>query len=325
MPITKLKSFIQSLVCDTDTVHMFWHHDDTSNKTIKDHNHTAKSIVKRWLPNQKAIHNIQNIQWSHRLIHDSFDIQNLQTANKMAAVAFENVLQNLSSYKTENQIHASLKQQVLSQSYFGDSFPAIVASGKNACTLHYVKNNSPLDLKDCCLIDFGVRFHSMISDISRTFPLSGTFNPLQAIIYNVVLAAQLLVESHVKPNITIDQLNEICWKYIDDEVRAKLAPYKANISQDYEIRPHNVSHFIGIQVHDGDPFRSYRNESLKPGMVISNEPGFYGHITCTINGHVYSEYIGIRIEDNLLITENGCENLSNSIPKTIDEIEALII
>jgi len=92
----------------------------------------------------------------------------------------------------------------------------------------------------------------------------------------------------------------------------------------YKDRPHGVSHLMGEQEHDGDPFRNYLSEPMREGWLISNEPGLYGSFKIRLNGKLYDEEIGIRIEDNLLITKTGCKNLSSSIPKTVRQIEKLM-
>ena len=162
----------------------------------------------------------------------------------------------------------------------------------------------------------------MNADISRTIPINGTFNPLQKLLYNIVLNAQQKVEEAVKPGVTIYELNEICWTFINNECEKQILKKGGKIARAYDKAPHNVSHFLGLEVHDGDPFRNYRKDPLNVGQVISNEPGFYGEVELEIDGTLYSEHLGIRIEDDLLITENGCENLSKECPKTITEIEA---
>ena len=164
----------------------------------------------------------------------------------------------------------------------------------------------------------------MHADISRTVPINGQFNPLQSKLYQIVLDAQAQVEHHVKPGVTIEILNHICWKFINEALASLMFRIKGKYSVSYQTQPHHVSHLIGLQVHDGDPFREYRTEPLQTGNLISNEPGLYGYFLGTINGKLYKENLGIRIEDNLLVTPSGCLNLSSNCPKSIKNIEELI-
>jgi Xaa-Pro aminopeptidase len=204
----------------------------------------------------------------------------------------------------------------------GFSFPPIIASGKNALTLHYHVNKAPLPRNGLLLIDMGVRYESMPSDVSRTLPINGTFNPLQAALYTIVLAAQSVVQTAVKPGISIATLNQLCWKYINTQLDQLRCRITGTLTTPYTTAPHSVSHLIGLAVHDGDPARGYNTMPLKPGMVISNEPGLYVTADLTLDGVHYKESIGIRIEDNLQVTESGCDNLT-SCPKTIPDIESL--
>ena len=119
-------------------------------------------------------------------------------------------------------------------------------------------------------------------------------------------------------------MNETCWNSIEKDLNTHLIQNKGKVSQSYIKQPHNVSHLIGHSVHDGDPFRLYRTEPLKQGMIISNEPGLYGYFELEIDGTLYKEHCGIRIEDNLLVLKDGSENLSISIEKEISDIENLI-
>jgi Xaa-Pro aminopeptidase len=209
------------------------------------------------------------------------------------------------------------------RSPYGLSFPSIVASGPNATTLHYVKNDDDFEKNELVLIDFGVRWMTMHADISRTVPASGRFNPLQKILYEIVLNTQLAVEKKAKRGVKIRELNEFCW----DTLNRGLEKFKAmggKFKLKYDKRPHGVSHLIGEQEHDGDPFRNYADEPMQAGWLISNEPGLYGHFQIRHKGRSYDEEIGIRIEDNLLITASGCKNMSRGIPKTVTEIEGLM-
>ncbi len=259
-----------------------------------------------------------------RPVLDKHDIDLMNQANNHTAKAFILCLQQFKTLKNENDVAGLLIAEAYKSSFLGESFAPIVAQGKNACILHYNKNNAPLEPGNLLLLDFGCRAHSIPADISRTIPINGKFNPLQALLYNIVLSAQSIVEKNAKAGIMIHDLNLRCWNHIESELQKKFQGPSAKIQRPYKERPHNVSHLIGHIVHDGDPYRNYYNEGLKSGQVISNEPGIYGYFELEINGILYKEQCGIRIEDNLLITETGCKNLSQNCPKTIADIEALL-
>ena len=186
-----------------------------------------------------------------------------------------------------------------------------------------MKNDDDFTNDEMVLLDFGVRWMSMHADISRTVPSSGKFNPLQKLLYEVVLQAQLNVEKKAKVGVTILELNEICWgtinKWLDKDFKTLGGAYKLK----YKKQPHGVSHLMGEQEHDGDPFRMYSSQPMQEGWLISNEPGLYGMFKLKWKGKTYDQEIGIRIEDNIMIGKKGSKNLS-STPKKIVDIERLM-
>ncbi|MDE7385434.1 MAG: M24 family metallopeptidase, partial [Anaeroplasmataceae bacterium] len=189
----------------------------------------------------------------------------------------------------------------------GYAFPTIAASGKNACCLHYMDNEDIAKQGDLILFDLGCSYHMYCSDISRTFPVSGKFSPRQKQIYNIVLAGQEHVLKHIKPGITTKELNQILIKFYAKELKKiGLIQEDSEVSKYYY---HGVSHHIGLDCHDLCEYTP-----LQAGSIISNEPGLY----------IAEEGIGIRIEDDILVTEDGCINLSKDILKTVDEIEAYL-
>lgn len=281
-------------------------------KVLKDHNHKQKQKLAK----NHTLTNIAPTLYKQRLPLDNIQIKNLKTAIEKTKTAYESTLKTLSKAKTETELSGTLIGNLLKETSHGLSFNPIVAGGKNAGILHYIKNDSPLNKKDLLLIDFGLKYNNIVTDISRTVPISGEMSPLQKILYNIVLDTQQKVEAATKPNTTIETLNKICLAHMNSALKAQITEKGGTMNLDYKTSPHNVSHLIGIEVHDGDPFGEYRNTlKLAPNMLISNEPGLYGTFTLKINGKTHKETLGIRIEDMLLITRTGCKNLSKSIPK----------
>jgi len=213
---------------------------------------------------------------------------------------------------------------MLMSSPYGLSFPSIIASGKNATVLHYMKNDDDFSRDEMVLMDFGVRWMTMHADISRTVPASGRFNHMQKLLYEIVLRAQWKVEQKAAPGVTIEQLNDVCWGSINHDLENTFRKWGGKFKLQYDKRPHGVSHLMGEQEHDGDPFRNYCTQPMKPGWMISNEPGLYGEFKIMLYGGDYDAELGIRIEDNLLITDMGCINLSRGVPKTVTEIHQLM-
>ncbi|MAH81059.1 MAG: hypothetical protein CMP39_05225 [Rickettsiales bacterium] len=259
-----------------------------------------------------------------RLKLDDTDVKNMNKAIDITKIAFEDVCKKIKTFETETDISGYIKGVIHSNSWLGLSFPPIVASGKNAGILHYKKNNSVLQENSLLLMDFGCRYQSVVSDLSRTIPVRGKFNPLQRLLYQIVLDAQRLVEEHVAPGVTFHRLNELCWTFIENALQVRLLLKGGTMERHYKTRPHNIGHLIGHSVHDGDPFRYYSSQPLEIGMVLTNEPGLYGTFEMEIDDEFYTETCGIRIEDQLLITKKGCQNLSEHCPKSVEALENLL-
>jgi len=304
---------------ELNTLYSFWYERFKQDTTYK-----MKQKLQRALKGTDcSLLNVGPYIWEQRLCLDDVDQANLRVANHKASDVFTAVCKHATTATNEREIHGVLTGEVLKASWLGHSFPPIVAHGKNATILHYNANNAPLHRDQLLLLDYGVREHHMPSDVSRTIPLSGSFSPLQALLYSIVLETQRTVEKEVKEGISISTLNTLCWETMNQLLEERFLSQGGKMTRDYTVAPHNVSHLIGIMVHDGDPKRHYAKNPLKAGMVISNEPGLYGDFEWVVGGETVNETIGIRIEDNLLVTKTGSRNLT-STPKSIQDIETLM-
>lgn len=269
-----------------------------------------------------SIKSCAKLHFEDRLVLKEERIEEAKTAQNITDKAFRALLQNLKNIKNERELELYLNYEMQRRGDGDLAFPTIVAGGANACCLHYVKNDEPLVKGSLVLLDFGVRFGTLHSDISRTIPVNGKFNPLQKMLYKIVLDAGLEYQKFVRPGVSLKEIGQIPWEFIMRELDSRLVQKAGGTYKLlYDKRPHGVSHFIGEQIHEGDPGSRSLDVTLEPGMLISCEPGLYGEFSATINGKLYQEKIGIRIEDDLLITKKGFENISKRIPKTIEEIE----
>jgi Xaa-Pro aminopeptidase len=291
-----------------------------------DHNYDFKKKLEGWLRSWKApaLKNIMKNHFELRLPLDKYDVTNASKAQDITGNGFKVLLKNFRKFKNECQVQGFLEGQMLMNTPYGLSYPSIVASGANANILHYTKNDDDFSKNEMILIDFGIRWMTMHADITRTFPVSGRFNPMQKILYEIVLKAQLAVQKKARAGVTIDELNEVCWDKVNHGLEADFKALGGKFKLQYKERPHGVSHLMGEQEHDGDPFRNYAPQPMQPGWMISNEPGLYGEFRLRLKGKTYDEKIGIRIEDNLVMTSKGCMNLSSKIPKTVKQIEKLM-
>ncbi len=261
----------------------------------------AKSLKERY--NHLVIFNAENLFKKARTIKLPEEIEEMEKAISITQKGIENILTNMKeSY--EYQLESYFDQAIKYHGATGYAFPTIAASGKNACCLHYMANEDIAKNGDLILFDLGCSYNMYCSDISRTFPVSGKFTPRQKQLYNIVLRGQEHVMTHIKPGITTKELNQILIKFYAEELKNI-----GLIKEDKEVLKyyyHGVSHHIGLECHDLCEYTP-----LEAGAIISNEPGLY----------IAEEGIGIRIEDDILVTEDGCINLSSNILKTVEDIE----
>jgi Xaa-Pro aminopeptidase len=296
-------------------------------KLTDDHNLFFKKKAKRFLTKHLLNLEIQNIALPHlkqRVVLSREEIKMARSAQGITRAAFLDLLQNLKSHLNERTLGAALDAGMLSRTSGGLAFPTIVAGGKNACTLHYRKKDEPLRKGDLVLLDFGCRSGAICSDLSRTLPISGKFNPLQKLLYTLVLDTMVFHQQQVRPGVTLREISKKSWAYLEAQLKERFLALGGKAERSYKQKPHGISHLIGGIVHEGDPHRCYYDWPLEPGMLLSNEPGLYGKFTLRIDGRLYCEDIGIRIEDDLVVTSTGCLNLSLAIPKSVEALEELM-
>ena len=264
---------------------LFWHTSKTK-KTLNDHHNQFRKTLKRQLKKQKKTSEVINIAptyWPMHLTLDSTDQNNLKKALSHTRQILKEIKSHTPPFTNEQEIAGYIQGRSLQLSWSGISFAPIIANGKNACTLHYAANNAPIDPNQFLLLDFGVCVQDMHADLSDTFTLSGKQSPLQEILYTIVKDTQKEVEHHVKAGVTLNQLNTLAWDYMNNALKEQILDKGGSIRTPYDKAPHFIGHLLGRQVHDGCPFRSLNDTPLKPNWAITNEPGFYGEVTLTIN------------------------------------------
>ena len=291
-----------------------------------DHNDRfKKSVLKALRGTGVALRSAAALHWKLRLPLEPERILDAEHAQKVTDEAFRTVLPLFPEFRNERELALRLDYEMQRRSDGDLAFPTIAAGGKNACCLHYVKKDEPLVRGELVLLDFGIRMGSLHSDISRTVPVSGKFDPLQKLLYQIVLDAGFEYQKFVKPGVSLREIGQVPWDYIMQELDERLVKgARGSFDLLYDRRPHGVSHFIGEQIHEGDPGSRSLDVVLEPGMLISCEPGLYGKFSGVFGGRRITAQIGIRIEDDLLLTKSGFVNISKHIPKQIDEIEALM-
>lgn len=243
-----------------------------------------------------------------RMIKDKDEINHLKEAIEITNKGLQRIMKELPNRTNEYQLEADFAHQIRLEGAKEFSFKTIAASGENATVLHYEQNDSDLQDGDLILFDLGAKSHFYSADISRTYPINGTFSARQKDIYNLVLQANKEAIKAVKPGITWTELNNIPTDILTQGAKKLGILLEHETIQQYYY--HSIGHFLGLDTHDVGTY----GDSLQEGMVITIEPGLY----------IKKERIGVRIEDNVLVTKDGCINLSESIIKEIDDIEAFM-
>lgn len=267
-----------------------------------------------------------------RLIKSENELQVMRQVNYISGLAHQRAMQKTTVGKFEYQIEAELLHEFSRHGARHPAYASIVAGGDNANILHYTDNAEILQNNDLLLIDAGGELSGYAADITRTFPVNGKFTAPQKLLYQLVLDTQLTVISAIKPGATLAKLNQIANECLTQGL-IDLAILSGDLKQllidkackKYFI--HGLGHWLGLDVHDvGDYYINSNKEQSREfvaGMVLTIEPGLY----MPNDDYELDEKwrgIGIRIEDNIVVTEQGYENLTVNSPRTINEIEALM-
>jgi len=280
-------------------------------------NLTAPASITDWRP---IVHEM-------RLFKSPEEIAVLRRAGEISALAHTRAMQTCRPGMFEYQLEGEILHEFNRHGARFASYNTIVGGGENGCILHYTENESELRDGELVLIDAGCEYRGYAGDITRTFPINGKFTPAQREIYDIVLASLDAALTLFRPGTSIqDVTSDVVRIMITGLV--KLGILKGDVEQlmaDNAHRAffmHGLSHWLGLDVHDVGVYGPDRSRTLEPGMVLTVEPGLY----IAPDADVPPQYrgIGIRIEDDILITENGNENLTASVVKKADEIEALM-
>ena len=264
-----------------------------------------------------------------RLIKSTGEIKLMQQAAKISAEGHKRAMAYCRPGIKEYELEAELLYAFTRNGSRAPAYTSIVAAGDNACILHYIENDAEVKAGDLVLIDAGCEYDHYASDITRTFPANGKFSPEQKAIYNIVLKAQLAAIEAIRPGAPWDEPHNISVKIITQGL-VRLGILKGRPSQlikseaykDFYM--HRIGHWIGMDVHDVGDYKIDDDwRLLEPGMVTTVEPGIY---ISPSNRKVPKKWrgIGVRIEDDVLITRNGNKVLSAGIPKTVQEIESFM-
>ncbi|ROL62270.1 M24 family metallopeptidase [Bacteroidetes/Chlorobi group bacterium ChocPot_Mid] len=252
-----------------------------------------------------------------RTIKSKVEVDLIKTACNITGVAFERVLKFVKPGVMEYEVEAEIIHEFTRNRANGHAYYPIIASGASACVLHYIENNKECKDGDLLLLDFGAEYANYAGDLSRTIPVNGKFSKRQKDCYNAVLRVMKQAQNLLVVGTTIDQYHEKVCKIMEQELIGLGLFTEEDVKKQDPKKPlffkyymHGTSHFMGLDVHD----LGFKQEPLQAGMVFSCEPGIY----------IQEEGIGIRIENDILVTENGPVDLMANIPREVDEIEDIM-
>ncbi len=276
------------------------------------------------------IRSIRALLHEQRLFKSAAEIGLMRRACEITVDGHLRAMRNCRHGLMERELEAELLYAFLRGGAGGVAYPSIVAGGANACVLHYVANSAVLKQGDLVLIDAGCEYENYAADSSRTFPVSGRFRPTQTAIYEIVLEAQLAAISACAPGISFDAPDAAALKIMQDGLE-RLGLWRPSSEQEDDAAsqrgkfcPHKSSHWLGLDVHDCAVEQSQGEErTLAPGMVLTVEPGLYIPPDAVEVADKWRG-LGVRIEDDVLITNNGAEVLTKDAPKEIGDIERVM-
>ncbi|MFI8741860.1 Xaa-Pro aminopeptidase [Stutzerimonas zhaodongensis] len=272
---------------------------------------------------------LDHLLHDQRLYKSANEIKVMKHAAEISARAHIRAMQASRAGLYEYHLEAELDYEFRKGGAKMPAYGSIVAAGKNACILHYRENDALLKDGDLVLIDAGCEIDCYASDITRTFPVSGRFSPEQKAIYELVLAANEEAFKHIAPGRHWNEAHEATVRVITAGL-VELGLLQGDIDEliaAEAYKPfymHRAGHWLGMDVHDvGDYKVGGEWRVLEPGMAMTVEPGIY---VAADNQDVAKKWrgIGVRIEDDVVVTRNGCEILTGGVPKSVDEIEALM-
>lgn len=322
-PISELENKLPQLMACADTI--YW---DSSPQQEYYEQLSALLLGSRLRKYGGEILNARDVVHELRLFKDQFEVDSLRTANALASAAHEAAMRFSRPNVYEYQVQAVLESVMRSRGSSQLGYPSIVAGGSNACCLHYNVNSCQVENNELLLIDAGCEWNFLTADITRTFPVSGKFTPEQKEIYNLTLTAQRTAIEALRPGVLFSQVGELATRVLIDGLLQlgllKGTPESILESQKHkEFFPHSLGHFLGMDVHDVGRYRIKNVERpLEAGMVITIEPGLYIQPSCVSVDECWRG-IGVRIEDNILITKDGSENLT-TCAKSVEDIEAIV-
>jgi len=328
-PIEDMDDILPNMLEDRERIFYTMGHDAVFDQRVLGWVNEVRDKARTGVNAPNEFISLTHILHDMRLYKSRQEISAMRKAARISANAHKSAMQICQPGLMEYQLEAEIVHKFMQQGARFSAYPSIVGGGANSCILHYTDNQDELKDGDILLIDAGAEYEGYASDISRTFPVNGKFTKAQKEIYEIVLSAQSAAIEQVKPGNHWNDPHEAAIEVITEGLLA-LGILKGKVSTLLKDRSyakyymHRTSHWLGMDVHDVGDYKVGGDwRMLEPGMVLTVEPGLY--LPAGSKGLAKKWWnIGVRIEDDILVTKGGHDVLSKDMPKTVAEIEALM-
>jgi Xaa-Pro aminopeptidase len=325
---TELDARLPDLLADRPAVHVHLGADPVWDGRVLGWINAVRGRARSGVMAPGEIRDVHALLDEMRLIKDGHEIALMRRAGEISAAAHRLAMQTARPGATEYEVEAVLQHEFRRSGAQAPAYTPIVAGGANACVLHYVENDAVLADGDLLLIDAGCEFDGYASDITRTFPVNGRFSGPQRAVYELVLEAQTAAIAAVKPGAHWNAPHDaavavLAQGFLDLKLLAGTLDAVLEQESYKQFYMHRTGHWLGLDVHDAGEYKTGGAwRELQPGMVLTVEPGCYIRPAPGVPEAFAN--IGIRIEDDALVTAGGCEILSVAAPKSVADIEALM-
>ncbi len=329
LPISELAPRLVDWTCDRPALYtplgLYPAWDQTITATLNE----VRNRVRTGVAAPEAVVDVRGLIAAMRVVKDTAELKLMRRAAEISSDAHRRAMQRTRPGWFEYQVEAELAHEFLRSGAQAVAYPSIIASGPNACVLHYRENNRQTQASDLLLIDAGCEFEGYAADITRTFPVGGKFSGAQRAVYELVLAAQLACIDTVQPGRPFHDYHQVAERVLAQGlIDLKLcegtldAVLESGAYKQFYM--HRAGHWLGLDVHDVGLYRvGGESRLLEPGMVLTVEPGCYIRPADKVPEEFWD--IGVRIEDDVLVTAVGNENLTAATPKTIADVEAACV
>jgi Xaa-Pro aminopeptidase len=314
--LDQFESVLKTLMSECECVYLNSNEHLRANIEVE----TRDARFGKWIRKTYPIHQYERaapIMHKIRAIKDPVEIELIQKACNLTEAAFRRILKTIKPGVMEYEIEADVIHEFIRNRSRGFAYTPIIASGESACILHYIDNNQPCKDGDVILMDFGAEYANYASDMTRCVPVNGKFTPRQKEVYNAVLRVMKAATKMLIPGNYLHEYHVEVGNLMEKELLALGLISQEDISNQKPEWPaykkyfmHGTSHYLGLDVHDVGSWTT----PIEAGMVFTCEPGIY----------IPEENLGIRLENDVLVTENGPNDLMKNIPLETDEIEALM-